>query len=89
MIGIYEDARSIGYVATRFLQMVSERGGLRTAHDLLATDTPSEGFTALWELRRLDLTVEAAVLEPEFESLFTDTERDVARRRLNDYGYSV
>jgi hypothetical protein len=29
------------------------------------------------------------VLAPEYASLFTDDEREIARRRLEDYGYSV
>ena len=36
MVGIYETAkRELGYNATRFLQMVSEQGGLVTARQLL------------------------------------------------------
>ncbi|MEX0784746.1 MAG: hypothetical protein WD557_19085 [Dehalococcoidia bacterium] len=33
---------------------------------------------------RLDLSVEYAVLEPAWQDLFTDWERDVARQRLRD-----
>ncbi len=88
MIGIYERAKEeCGYNATRFLGMVSERGGLATARTLLATDKPSDGFTALWECGRLDLTVEAFVLKPEFATLFTEGEKNVAKRRLEDYGF--
>jgi hypothetical protein len=47
----------------------------------------SDGFTALWERRRLDLTVEATVLRKEFEPLFTPDELDTAGRRLEQYGY--
>ena len=36
---------------------------------------------------RLDLTVEAQVLRPEFADLFSEDERDLCRRRLTDYGY--
>jgi hypothetical protein len=43
----------------------------------------------LWELRRLDLSVEALALEPEFHELFTRPELDTARRRLADYGYEA
>jgi len=89
MIAIYETAkRDLGYTASRFLQMISERGGLDTAKHLISTDQPSEGFTTLWQHKRLDLTVEAHVLAPEFESLFTETERNLARQRLREYGWS-
>jgi len=87
MIGVYETAKdACRYNATRFLQMLSTRGGLATAKALLATRDPSEGFTKLWECGRLDLTVEAHVLKPEFAPLFTDKEKSTARRRLEEYG---
>ncbi len=84
MIAIYDRARrECNYTATRFHQMVVARGGFATARDLLATNDPSDGFITLWEHRRLDLTVEHLVLEPEFESLFGDDERAIARARLD------
>lgn len=88
MIAIYETAkRELGYNATFFLRMLSEQGGLATARQLIWSDKPSDGFTALWERRRLDLTVEAHVLRDEFDGLFTDEDREQARRRLEAYGW--
>jgi hypothetical protein len=88
MVSIYEVAkRDLGYNATRFIQMVAEQGGLAAARQLISSAQPSEGFTTLWERQRLDLTVEAHVLKPEFAALFDDEERDAARRRLEDYGW--
>ena len=88
MISIYESAKDeCHYNATRFLGMVSERGGLATARALLATREPSDGFTALWECGRLDLTVETLVLQPRFAALFSEEERNVAKTRLEEYGY--
>ena len=60
MVQVYINAkRYCQYNATYFLQMLTERGGLATAKYLISTDTPSDGFTKLWECQRLDLTVEA------------------------------
>ena len=88
MRDVYERSkREAGYPATYFLRMLSELGSLETANRLLHSPRPSEGFTALWERGRLDLTVENVVLRPEFASLFTDEDRNIARRRLADYGY--
>jgi hypothetical protein len=69
--------------------MVVDYGGLQAAHRLLMTDEPSDGFTTLWMCGRLDLSVEAVVLKPEFVPLFTDTEREIARNRLAEYGYRL
>jgi hypothetical protein len=90
MLNIYRRAKSeAGYNATRFLGMVVERGGLETARYLLHAPTVSEGYTALWERQRLDLTVEAMILRPEWQGLFSDSERRIAVERLRDYGYML
>jgi hypothetical protein len=86
MLDVYRRAKSeAGYTATRFLRMVAERGGLETARLLLHAPKVSEGYEALWERRRLDLTVEAVILDPRWASLFTDEERAIAVARLRDY----
>lgn len=83
MIEIYRRAKEeCGYNATRFLQMVLNNNGLKTAKKLLATSEPSDGFTELWRNNRLDLTVENLVLQPRYRSLFTEEELAVARDRL-------
>lgn len=88
MIQIYTDAKNqLGYTATRFIQMVSERGGLETARHLLNVPGVSDGFTTLWEKGSLELSVEHRVLEPRFRPLFTEEELRVARDRLAEYGY--
>jgi hypothetical protein len=69
--------------------MLVEYGGVETARRLLRKSEPSDGFTTLWELRRLDLSVEAFVLRPEYAPLFTEAERGIARARLKEYGYPV
>ncbi len=90
MVQIYERAkRETGYNATRFLQMVSSQGGRATARTLLHAPAASDGFTALWERSRLELSVEALVLRPEFADLFDDDERDLASYRLTEYGYRL
>ena len=86
---LYDRARrEAGYNATHFISMVANIGPLATAKKLLASRTISDGFSELWERGRIDLTVEALVVEPAFESLFTDTELDVARHRLTQFRYS-
>ncbi|HZO64325.1 MAG TPA: DUF262 domain-containing protein [Kribbellaceae bacterium] len=90
MVDIYHRARrEANYTATYFIQMVSELGGLAAARQLLHASAVSQGFTALWERHRLDLTMEAMIVEQQerFAPLFTDDELETARRRLSDYGY--
>jgi hypothetical protein len=86
---IYQRALSeAGYKATRFLHMLHEHGGLQTARMLIHAATVSEGYTALWERGRLDLTVEAMILDnTRWHSLFSAHELAICERRLSDYGY--
>jgi hypothetical protein len=52
--------------------MLAELGPLETARKLLNAPAVSDGFSNLWDRGRLDLTVEALVLRPEFAPLFTE-----------------
>jgi len=88
LLAIYRNAKEVcGYIATRFLQMVANDGGLRTANRLLATKEPSDGFTELWEYGRLDLTVENLVIQAKHKALFTSEEIIIAQERLNAIGF--
>lgn len=88
MRDIYEIGRSeANYTASYFLSMLADIGPLATAHKLINAPAVSDGFTALWERGRLDLTVETLVLERQFAELFTDDELAIARRRLEQFGH--
>jgi hypothetical protein len=89
MRSIYDRARGeANYHATYFLSMLAEHGSLATARKLLHGPTVSDGFAALWERGRLDLTVEALVIQPRFADLFTPSEIEIAQHRLGQFGYS-
>jgi len=88
MVNIYIRAKDeVAYLATRYLQMVNEHGGVTTAKILINSEKPSDGYTALWELGRLDLTVEALVQDSKWATLFRPEEIERARQRLKKYGY--
>ena len=88
MLGIYGAAlREAKYKATRFKQMVVEKGGLATAQHLLDSkpENVSEGFTELALRQRLDLTVESLVLDEQWRPLFTAEQIRVAQARLQPH----
>ena len=90
MMDVYLRAlKECDYKATRFLHMLHEHRGLETARILLRAGKVSEGYVALWERNRLDLTVEAVILGVQWQSLFSEEEREIARKRLADYGYKA
>jgi len=82
-------AAETGYRPTYFLQMLDQIGGLGAARALLHAAKPAAGLTTLWEKQRLDLSVEAAVLQPPWSDLFTNDEHATARKRLHDLGYKA
>jgi hypothetical protein len=64
MLSIYRRALTEAhYNATRFLGMLQEHRGLQTARLLIHATTVSEGYAALWERKRLDLTVETVIID--------------------------
>lgn len=77
------------YNPTRFLQMLTEYGGVETAKILVSSPQPHEGFIKLWELKRPDLTVEFEMLKPEWKDLFSDEEKNAAKKRLKSVGYEI
>lgn len=86
MIAIYQNAKKeCGYNATRFLQMVAAKDGLTVAKSFIQRSQRTDGFTTLWELGRLDLTVEALILKPKYAELFTDEERRQVQELLDQY----
>lgn len=91
MFEIYRRAKDEAkYPANIFLKMISDRGGVDTARYLINQTAPSDGYAHLFERKRLDLTVEAMVVEnKKWHPLFTEHELERARSRLKDYGYVV
>jgi hypothetical protein len=89
MFTIYRRAKSeAGYPANIFLNMLNEKGGLATAKFLINSREESTGYTELFLRKRLDLTVEAMVVEDErWHGLFTEEELTRARQRLAKHGY--
>ena len=67
--------------------MLNQHGGVETAKLLLRDHWRSQsdvasGFLRLIEIDQVALSVEAMVLRPEWESLFTSSDRDEALHRL-------
>ncbi len=82
---VYRTAgRETGYWASYFLRTVRQYGGVAAAKRLLETKGLSKGLLKLREKNRLDLAMETLVLKPEYSALFTDEERVIAARRLDE-----
>lgn len=80
-----------GYDPKIFKHMFYEtynKNGIQLAN-ILITKGQTYGFKELYEMGRLDLTIEARVLKPEFNSLFNETILKKARRKLEKLGYKT
>lgn len=90
MIGIYERARDeCNYRPTRFLDVIYTKGGVAAAKNFLGSDKTQEGLFHLYELGRLDLSMEILVLKKKYKDLFLEEERTEARKRLKELGYEI
>ena len=87
MVRIYEEATKFGYRPAYFLQMVEEMGGLGAARQLLRGSKISYGLQRLYDEGRLDISMEALILQDPWSSLFTEAELAQAKQRLDDLGY--
>jgi len=87
LLDAVSECRKIGYSPGRFVAMLNTRTSFEVARSLLGGSSVSEGFTTLWEKRRLDLSVEAIVLKPEWRVHFTKEELEIARHRLAEVSY--
>ena len=76
--------RQTGYSAGYFLKSVKQYGGVGAARRLLERGGVSRGLARLASLGRLDLAMETLVLDPAYAVLFTDEERAIAARRLEE-----
>jgi 5-methylcytosine-specific restriction protein A len=78
----------VGYWGRRYRRALGQKGGLATAKRMLGPRNPGQraGLDAFLDANRPDLTMEAVILQPQFRSLFTESELQVAAERLGEYG---
>jgi hypothetical protein len=70
------------YVPTVWINMIRRHGAAEAARKLLVSGDIQYGFTRLIEQGRYDLTVEWAVLQPQWAPLFSPLHRESATLRL-------
>ena len=87
MRNIYQAAAELDYRPIRFRQMVQQHGGVAAAKRLLSGPVAQSGLTTLWELGRLDISMEALVVQERWKPLFSDGEHQPARDRLRAFGH--
>ena len=69
------------------MRPVSDADAMKTAHRALSGNRESDGFAALENLGRLDLSLEALATDKRFTALFSDEEANNALMRLLAAGF--
>lgn len=82
-----DKADSLGVAQKRLRADVERFGGVSCARELLKKQRRSDGFEALADRGRLDLSLEALVTAGKFGSLFTDDEVNQCFTALCDNNY--
>ena len=70
------------------MRPVKDEDAVSTAQRCLSAPRESEGFWALADKGRLDLSLEALAVKKPFTKLFTDEQANTALTRLLDAGYT-
>ena len=66
--------KECGCPQKRLLLTIEKFGGVRTVQEILRKGRVSDGFDKLQKANRLDLTMEATIVESKYNELFTDEE---------------
>ena len=66
----------------RIVIMMAQYGAVETAKRLMAGSPSTSGYLIAAECGKLDITIEATMLRPEFAPLFTEAELHEAKSRL-------
>ena len=69
------------------MRPVADADALKIAHRTLSGTRESDGFAALEQAKRLDLSLEALAIDKRFTALFTDEEANTALTRLLTAGF--
>lgn len=85
-----EQAKAIGCgTSAKTLQTITTKGGDELARFIFSREGASENFEKLAKAGRLDLSLEAQVVDNKYASLFSDDEVNYCFMLLVDEGYFV
>lgn len=82
--------RETGYYSELNTYVLKDIGGYEAVKRLIHYKEDSEALKVFADKKRLDLAVENLVLKKEYENLFTEAEKEICKKRLEQYsGLSV
>ena len=87
-IAAWEAARQKAAALGVWMRPVQAETAMAQAHRSLSSHRESDGFSALANLGKLELSLEALAVKKQFTGLFSDEEANNALTRLLEAGYS-
>lgn len=88
MLDLYQQANAIVTLHDNFIDRLTRSFGFATAIHYIHLPNATSGFTKLWEKKRLDLSVEALILQPQWYMLFDEADLRRAYGRLSDFHFN-
>ena len=83
-----DECKRLGYNPGYFLRMLEQYGAVEATRRLINSNKWPEGFTRLFEMGRLDLTLEAGIYDnPKFRTLFDEKTLAACEARLLEVDY--
>ncbi|MFV0531750.1 MAG: hypothetical protein ACK5MD_09995 [Flavobacteriales bacterium] len=80
---VKQSIEEIQYRPTLLIRMANEEGFYHASRKLISKPENTEGFTRLLLEKRTDLSIEYLVVQPKYESLFTEKEIKLCKQRLD------
>ena len=89
--GYQRAGEEVNYWGFRYRRSILNNGALATVRRMLRPRTSAQraGLDASLDANRPDLTMEAIILQPQFQPLFSGAELQVAADRLKEYGAEI
>ncbi|WP_438749178.1 hypothetical protein [Pararhizobium sp. O133] len=81
MLALYDHCAAIGFRPVLFRRQVILKGGVEAARELVFKPGTT-GLERLVDARKIDLSMEAAMIKAEYRTLFTPLEIKEAAKRL-------
>lgn len=74
--------RAVGFRSRGLKRRFEDLGPVDAVRSIVLEEGGSKGFALLWVLNRLDLTLEALVIQARWSALFSEEVKSISRDRL-------
>jgi len=82
LLAAINEMHKFGYTPQYLVNMVNRYGAINAVKKLVIKPEISQGLLRLQKENALKLSLESIILEPEWENIFTEKERHIAKKKL-------